>query len=67
MLELTVLPLYFFMVESMFTVDTTDSSSNDTSWSAGSSSENGHNVSIILWCFFAHHDCSPLLQGNLYE
>ena len=44
-------------------------SSSDTSWSDENASENRdvHNVEKCVHCSFAHHACSPLLQGGLQE
>ena len=45
------------------------SPSKDSMWSEGRSSfeEGGHYVENIMLCFFAHHACSPLLQGFVYD
>ena len=53
----------------MFHSPISSSSSFDTSWSHGSASENGdvHTVENFVLCSFAHHVCSPLLQGDLRE
>ena len=45
------------------------SSSKDSMWSEGRScdEEGEHNVENIMLCYFAHHACSPLLQGFVHE
>ena len=45
--------------------DLSSSSSSDTFWSDENASENGHvhNAKNFVLCSFAHHACSPLLQG----
>ena len=50
-------------------ISSISSLSKDSMWSEGSSSdeEGGHNVENIMLCSFAHHACSPLLQGFVYE
>ena len=44
-------------------------SSDDTPRLVGSASESGdgHTVQFFVFCSFAHHACSPLLQGGLRE
>ena len=45
------------------------SSSSDTFWSKESASEIGevHKVENIILYSFAHHACSALLEGHVYE
>ena len=42
-------------------------SSSTTSCQAetDSDADGGHNVENVVLCSFAHHACSPLLEGNL--
>ena len=44
-------------------------SCGDTPWSDGSACANGdvYNVENFVLCSFAHHVCSPLLQGCLRD
>ena len=42
-------------------------SSEDEDHLFSSDEEGEHNVENIMLCSFAHHACSPLLQGFLYE